>query len=100
MKKIYVVYQDCVYCDEAGKKELAEIAQKYDIEIEKLSFASAEGAKFCKEAIKQGMKRLPFYTDGAGTYASDLGGFIATPVKIPAVAKKTSKKRKTTKKGA
>lgn len=98
MKKIYVVYQDCVMCGDKGKEKMLEIAQNNDVEIIKVSFASPAGAKYCKEAIEKGVKRLPFYTDGAGTYAQDLGGFIATPVKIPAVAKKTVRKRKTAKK--
>lgn len=63
-KKITVVYQDCPLCGDRGKA-LKKIVAEKGIRLHKVSFASDEGRALIKTAVfEQGIKTLPFYTDG------------------------------------
>ena len=92
--EIIVVYQDCVLCGDRGKK-IKDIATKAGYRIRKLSFASIEGQEHCLKAIENGVKTMPFYTDGK-IYASTLETLLeAESEPIPAKVKTTKRTRKT-----
>ena len=103
MKKVYLVYQDCPLCGDKGevrKVEIADVA-KHGIEVEKVSFASPLGQKFCADVILEHKAKgvgLPFYTDGE-KFTMNVMDFIETPIKEYKVQKaQTQRKRKTSKK--
>lgn len=84
--KITCVYQDCFLCGRRGKKRL-HIIEKYGLDVEKVSFASPNGAELCRVAVLQyGIGKMPFFTDGKGKFSTSLADFAPTP----------ARKRKTT----
>jgi len=89
-----IVYQDCALCGARkawGERTIAK-ALAAGQEIRKLSFASPEGARLCKEAIYAGVTRLPFITDGL-KFSQEIEDFIEKPAKKSTKrAKKTEKK--------
>lgn len=91
-KEIIMVYQDCVLCGDRGKKLKQFIADK-GLEVRKVSFASPEGEELCHQAVfEHGIGKMPFFTDGK-KFSSDIKEILKrTP------AKKSEKKKKTTKK--
>lgn len=86
-KEVVVVFQDCAFCDDAGRKKIADFAAR-GINIRKVSFASPEGKELVKRAVfEHRIGVMPFYTDG-NIFATNLDFFIE---KEP---KKTKKKTK------
>lgn len=63
-KEIICVFQDCPLCGDKGKK-LKKIIFEKNLNVRKVSFASEEGRKLCKEAVfNHRIVKMPFYTDG------------------------------------
>lgn len=101
-KTIIAVYQDCFLCGsnkEKGEKMLEAIAKK-GATFRKLSFATMEGQDHCAKAVENGIKTMPFFTDGK-IYAQDYETLLEAEsepqsVKIKATAepKKTKKTKK------
>lgn len=99
-KTIKLVYQDCPLCGarkEWGEKMLAK-ANTAGLTVEKISFATPEGAHLCKEAVLAGMTKLPFFTNGLvfretiDDFVLDAGGSIKEP---KPTKKRTTKRKKT-----
>lgn len=64
MKKITVVYQDCVLCGDRGEKK-RQFLGKRGLEIRKVSAFSDEGQELVNRAVfEHKITGLPFYTDG------------------------------------
>lgn len=103
-KTIIAVYQDCFLCGsnrEKGEKMLAEIAEK-GATFRKLSFATMEGQDHCAKAVENGIKTMPFFTDGK-IYAQDYKTLIeaeSEPQSVKIKATIEPNKTKKTKKGA
>jgi len=63
-KEIICVFQDCPLCGDKGKKLKKFILDK-KFNVRKISFASPEGKELCyKAVVEQGIKTMPFFTDG------------------------------------
>lgn len=73
-----LVYQDCPLCGSYKQwgEATIETAKASGLEIEKISFASAEGSSLCKAAIEAGIQGLPFITNGR-VFSDDIHDFIA-----------------------
>lgn len=109
-KEIIIVYQDCFMCGSRENwsekaKHVADEAEKAGIPYRKLSFATCEGQDHCAKAIENGVKTMPFYTDGK-IYASDIETLIQAESRAqneqgeaePQTAKiKVTKRKKSTK---
>ena len=83
-----IVYQDCVMCgsrEEWGEKTI-EGANKIKEEVRKLSFASPEGEKLCREAIYAGVTELPFITNGV-IFSQNIEDFVPKKTKTRKVKK-------------
>lgn len=110
-KTIIAVYQDCFLCGsnkEKGEKMLEAIAKK-GATFRKLSFATMEGQDYCAKAVENGIKTMPFFTDGK-IYAQDYETLLeaesraqneqgeaepqAVKIKATAEPKKTKKTKK------
>lgn len=90
-KEIICVYQDCWLCGRKGERR-KKFVEEHGLRVRAVSFASPEGRDLCKNAIfYHGITKMPFYTDGKDKYSNFLDDFIAKS------AKKTAKKKKTTK---
>ena len=90
-KEIICVYQDCPLCGDRGKK-LKKLIFDKKLNVRKLSFASEEGKELVYKAVfENGIKTMPFFTDGK-KFSSSLEDFTK------ADEKKTKKPRKTVKK--
>lgn len=77
--QLILVYQDCPMCgsrENWGKKQLAA-AKANRADIRKVSFVSAEGRKYCYEAIQAKKATMPFFTDGEGHFAPDVESLMA-----------------------
>lgn len=89
-KTIKLVFQDCVFC--GSKKEWGEeqlkIAARKHYQIEKVSFVAPEATVLMKQAVKAGVRSMPFFTDGE-IFTKDLRDFA--PKRN--TAKKSSKKK-------
>lgn len=104
-KEIIIVYQDCFMCGSrenwsAKAKHVADEAEKAGIPYRKLSFATMEGQDHCAKAVENGIKTMPFFTDGK-IYAQDYETLLeaelepqAVKIKATAEPKKTKKTKK------
>lgn len=73
-KEYILVYQDCPMCGSRkwwGEKQIS-FAKARKATIRKVSFVSAEGSKYCFEALQAGKATMPFFTDGEGHFGKDL----------------------------
>ena len=100
-KEIIIVYQDCFMCGSRENwsekaKHVADEAEKAGIPYRKLSFATCEGQDHCAKAIENGVKTMPFYTDGK-IYASDIETLIQAESQPQTAKIKVTKRKKSTK---
>lgn len=97
-KEIMIVYQDCPTCGarKAWGEETIKTALNAKARVRKVSFVTREGEQLIKTAIENGIKRLPFVTDGK-TYAYDVKTILEAESE-PQTEKKAAKKTKKTKK--
>lgn len=93
MSNIICVYQDCPMCGDRGKK-LKDYVESNQIELRKVSFASAEGQELIARGVyEHKIRKMPFFTDGI-KFSESLSDFVPAPVEKP---KKTKTVKKTTK---
>lgn len=103
-KRLVLVYQDCPMCgsrENWGEKQLAT-AKANNAEIEKMSFVSEEGRRYCREIIEAGKATMPFFTDGDGHFGATVDELLAEieGVSVEKVEKKQKKERRSRKKKA
>ena len=100
-KEIIIVYQDCFMCGSRETwsekaKHVADEAEKAGIPYRKLSFATCEGQDHCAKAIENGVKTMPFYTDGK-IYTSNIETLIQAESEPQTAKIKVTKRKKSTK---
>lgn len=62
-RTIYLLYQDCAFCTEEGKRAVL-VAAKRHVELVKVPFYTKAGKELIKAASLAGFKSLPVYFDG------------------------------------
>lgn len=100
-KEVIIVYQDCFMCGSPESwsekaKIAAETLKKAGAKYRKLSFATIEGQAHCAKAIENGVKTMPFFTDGK-IYAQDVKSLLEAESAAQNEPKKTAKRAKKTK---
>ena len=83
--KIYLLFQDCAFCHDAGERA-ALLAAKHQVELVKVPFYTKAGKHLIKAASLAGFKSLPVFWDGS-KYAYKLDDLLTS-----SMAKKARKK--------